>query len=515
MPFPSQIGFVYTWFSDFFQSSPPPNGHIRSPPPAISAQWFSFLEKINPTSPLWCQLLSSSAPIEFLSKLVRPQHSHVFSLGFDKLFVLTLHAPRSEFSEYAIWCLDVNHNSNIHKYSPPALDPILRFFTLSNHYAFVILGYKLYMFCGSMLSDNTMSIYDLRRALSSTIPLDWRNEEAAKQGMKYFETGPKMAEGKCEPVAVVIGEYRICVFSTTLYDHRSKYLLEPPCSLSPNFEIYDSRTNTWIGLPEPCNPHQFKLDSDFDIFIDSYCVYLSSLIIETNLGSIHGINLDNSHPKWVQMDGCGSFEKFPFKGMWKSTYDDVLAVIDPLSYPIALRDDTNMVSLLSRPSGVLRLAGFSDTCNINICSVRGGLGFSHDIPYLLVDILNFSADALKNLGSDCPRWNEIQSDKAFTFSLSSIPSRYMRVINCFPVKDKDKDTLKDYIQQNIKILKHVANKVALELETHSLTWDFPTSQTEGNGYFRRRHQAESQRTVAYGLQRILQHFFGWGYCSSS
>ncbi|WCJ24750.1 hypothetical protein M5689_006685 [Euphorbia peplus] len=154
-----------------------------------------------------------------------------------------------------------------------------------------------------------MSIYDMKKALSSSSTIDLTDEE--EKGIRCIQTGPEMTVPKRCPVGVVIGEYKICVFAASLYlKYKGVHPIPPrSCFLSLNFGVFDTRTETWIGLPETLDWDKCKPVDN--AFVNSYCVYLSSLIIETIVG-IFSINIDNPNLEWVQMDAS---ESITFQGI--------------------------------------------------------------------------------------------------------------------------------------------------------------------------------------------------------
>ncbi|WCJ25501.1 hypothetical protein M5689_007380 [Euphorbia peplus] len=333
---------------------------------------------------------------------------------FDKICVLVQLLSDVDPSWYKKWegrvyCIDVNSSLS----SSSLVRPVFRWDMRLLHFdVYVILGSKLYLFAGIF----DFCYYDFKNDLSSTSnkPTVIREESLGR--------GPPMKSEKSNPVAVVIGDSKICVFSTLL---GGPLFAQGSCSAS--FELLDTRLPfKWKSLPEL----PFKYDDNYySICIASYCVHRSFLIIQFRKHGVYAINVYMPRPQWVALGPCLRKNPFPFRGMF-AIVDEMM--INPCPYPLT----TIQPLKPTRSSRPLAALCFENTSK-NLCRVQVEFPADDDdddAPCLLLDFIKFDHLPLDTFGSNLSDWANLPSHKSLTFALTSCRSEEISSISIFPIK---------------------------------------------------------------------------------
>ncbi|WCJ26444.1 hypothetical protein M5689_008258 [Euphorbia peplus] len=336
---------------------------------------------------------------------------------FDKICVIIelLNVCCKRKWERRVYCIDVNSSLS----SSSLERPVFRWNMNLLHFdAYVILGSKLYLFAGPV----DFCYYDFKTDLSSTSskPTVIREESLVR--------GPPMKSEKSNPVAVVIGDSKICVFPRLL---GGPLFAKGSCSTS--FELLDTRLPLkWKSLPEL----PFKYHDNCNV-IASYCVHRSFLIIRFLKSGVYAIDVYMPRPQWVRLGQCPRKNPFPFQGMF-AIVDEMM--INPCPYPLTtiqpLKPTRKYLLCTSRPLGALC---FEHTSK-NLCRVQVEFPSDddddddYDAPCLLLDFIKFDHLPLDTFGSNLSDWANLPSYKSLTFALTSCRSEDITSISIFPIK---------------------------------------------------------------------------------
>ncbi|WCJ42892.1 hypothetical protein M5689_023672 [Euphorbia peplus] len=355
------------------------------------------------------------------------------SSQFQQLYIVVAHYPSRGLADIAVYRIDVTNNSNTAII--PSVEPILYLDDDDFKFpAFAVLEHTLYMFGGvhSLSYDkeisglywgNEVRKYDLKTTCSTKLKTSSLPLEISRM------TGRKM-----HLEAVVIDDTRICVFATLLHDGCIPNYYDPPSFAPPNFELFDTVTETWKPLPEPMEYHE-------NVHIASYFTGPSTFTIYTNPG-LYQIKFDVPDPTWQKLDINPplplNFRISTYHGIFIDHKPNPLVLINPFTvirwsdferpYPCELKSDQGRKPLTMCPSS----AGFCSKDGL-IYVVRIGVDdWNCFSPHLLVDTYKNDSKFESNLTES----KEIEPVNSFTAALTSLSNCRIRIIGCFLVKNQ-------------------------------------------------------------------------------
>lgn len=394
-----------------------------------------------PTEDEWCRFIDKLSPAE-------ADEDDALGPTLDKICVLAKQENEFGWVLNFLYYIDLSSACEDGDNCTKPLSPLFRFYSGYGNLRFhshVVVGSKLYMMGGWDERERRgywsgqWGCYDFRDHVYSPAPFLKK---------KRIVMGEPMKGRKYKPVAAVVGGYKICVFATLIYDgyqaEKGNRGWGPP-----NFEVLDTRDpwGSWTELPEPVSNYgEFKMDR---IYIRSYCVERTCLIISTDIG-MYGIKVDAEEPKWVKLEGSGRIKVSCVCDRWMVLGKNVCSEHEvmrwgekhpcPLAFKNKLAGDYDFGGLCSE--------GVKD--GVILCSVRGRLGpvprdGSHSsfdrFPLLHVNLVRVGSTLLGKLRRE--DWGSLPTDKSSLFEINSMQCYAMEVAGIFPFEETRKKKMED------------------------------------------------------------------------